>query len=41
MLCEYQMIRYMKKCSVTHFAAFQVTVRISERVSLHLVERLD
>ena len=41
MFCEYQMIRYMKKCFVTHFAAFQITVRISERVSLHLVERLD
>ena len=28
MFCEYQMIWYVKKCSVTHFAAFQITVRI-------------
>ena len=28
MFCEYQMIWYVKKCSVKHVAAFQITVRI-------------
>ena len=28
MFCENQMIWYVKKCSVTHFATFQITARI-------------